>query len=374
MCEEADQGRSGVGRRVGERVSLPVMQETGSRIGQGKVACFFAKVDDPAILERVEFYAQDIRILRDLGFEVRIATKLTDLAPADLYFVWWWTWAFFPVTYARSRGKPVVISGTMNWHVHGERNRLHRWMIERSLRRADANIFVSQLELARVTADVEVSGASYSPHTYEEGDYYPADVPEEKICLSVAWTGKHNAVRKCVPEIIDAAVALHADFPDLRFLIAGLRGDGYADLQARIDAHGAGDYVEFLGVVSKEEKIRLMRACSVYLSPSRFEGFGLAILEAMACGACVVTSPVGAVPEVVGAAGVLVDGTDVDAIRLAVTDLLRDPERRASVGQRAAARAKELFKYERRLTDLGAVIAKVLHARNAETASRTAAQ
>ena len=53
------------------------------------------------MLRRVEFYAQDLRILADLGFDVRIATKLTELRPADLYFVWWWTWAFFPVLITR---------------------------------------------------------------------------------------------------------------------------------------------------------------------------------------------------------------------------------------------------------------------------------
>ena len=338
----------------------PIMQSSYASVGRGKVACFFAKVDDPAILDRVEFYAQDIRILRDLGFEVRVATKVQELAPADVFFVWWWTWAAFPVAYARLRGKPVVVTGTMNWHVHRERNRLHQFMIERSLRHADANVFVSRLELANVTADVPVRGASYSPHTYEEHDYFPAAVPEEPFCLSVAWTGEHNAVRKCVPEIIDAAVRVHARYPEYRFLIAGVKGDGYEALQARIDDHGAGDYVEFLGVVTKEEKIRLMRACTVYLSPSRFEGFGLAILEAMACGACVVTSPVGAVPEVVGDAGVLVDGTDVAEVAAATAALIDDPARRRALGRRAAERAKTLFRYDRRLGDLANVIAPLL--------------
>jgi glycosyltransferase involved in cell wall biosynthesis len=57
-----------------------------------------------------------------------------------------------------------------------------------------------------------------------------------------------------------------------------------------------------------------MRECTVYLQPTRYEGFGLAILEAMSCGAPVVTSARGAVPEVVGDTAILVDGTSPMAI------------------------------------------------------------
>jgi hypothetical protein len=61
--------------------------------------CFFAKVDSPEVLERVNFYAQDIRILRELGYEVVVATRLKDIPfGCDLYYIWWWSWALLRVS------------------------------------------------------------------------------------------------------------------------------------------------------------------------------------------------------------------------------------------------------------------------------------
>jgi hypothetical protein len=80
-----------------------------------KKACFFAKVKDPGVLDRVEFYAQDLQILAELDFDVRIATSLTEIRPADFYFIWWWTWAFFPLTFARLYGKPSLITGVFDY-------------------------------------------------------------------------------------------------------------------------------------------------------------------------------------------------------------------------------------------------------------------
>ena len=67
-------------------------------------AVFFAKVSHPEILERHEFYATDLRILRELGFDVIICTKAWPIPKADLYYVWWWTWAFLPWIRAKVAG------------------------------------------------------------------------------------------------------------------------------------------------------------------------------------------------------------------------------------------------------------------------------
>src|SRR5215471_2936521 len=92
--------------------------------------CFFARVADPSVLERVEFYAQDIQILRDLGCDLHIATHLYDIRPADLYFVWWWTWAFYPIAAARVLRKPVVVTGVIDLQVFAPRPKLHQRLMK----------------------------------------------------------------------------------------------------------------------------------------------------------------------------------------------------------------------------------------------------
>ena len=78
-------------------------------------------------------------------------------------------------------------------------------------------------------------------------------------------------------------------------------------------------------------------ACLVF--PSLYEGFGLPVLEAMACGTPVIASNRGALPEVVGEAGTLVDPLDADAFAKAICDLFNTPARRAERSARASAQA-----------------------------------
>jgi glycosyltransferase involved in cell wall biosynthesis len=81
----------------------------------------------------------------------------------------------------------------------------------------------------------------------------------------------------------------------------------------------------------------------------------------MSCGAAVVTTPVGAVPEVVGEAAVMVEGSSPEQIAKSVIRLLDEPSLRQRLGTCARARAESLFSYERRKRELGEVIAEVMH-------------
>src|SRR5579871_6114451 len=285
-----------------------------------KTICFFARVKNRDVLERVEFYARDIAILKELGYEVRIATTPGELAPADLYYGWWWTWGFVPVTCAALRRKPVVITGVFDLWCFDTRPLLHRALHRLALRHADANVFISTLERDQVSERFTVRRPIYSPLTVDTDLYRPlereTDCTQNPYALTFAGSGMNdgNSRRKCIEELIRAAPLIRSRFPQLRFVIAGNKGTDYPGLAAVAAEVGAADYIEFPGVVSRERKIELMQNCAVYLQPSRFEGFGLSLLEAMSCGAAVVSSPVGAVPEVLGECGTMADGADPNSI------------------------------------------------------------
>jgi glycosyltransferase involved in cell wall biosynthesis len=169
-----------------------------------------------------------------------------------------------------------------------------------------------------------------------------------------------NAERKCLPEIIRAAGLIHEDHPEIKFLIAGEKSTYYPVLKEMVRNMGAEGYIEFPGVVTKEKKIEYMQNCGVYLQPSRFEGFGLAILEAMSCGAPVVTSAAGALPELTGDTAVIVDGRSPENIASAVDKLLRSAELRKNIGMKARHRAESVFSFEVRKQKLGEVIEGLL--------------
>ncbi|MGE5073306.1 MAG: glycosyltransferase, partial [Anaerolineae bacterium] len=83
----------------------------------------------------------------------------------------------------------------------------------------------------------------------------------------------------------------------------------------------------------------LYAGATLFIMPSLFEGFGLSILEAMACGAPVITSAAGALPEVAGDAAVLVDPTSAEGMAEAMRNLLMDDTKRFALQQKGLERA-----------------------------------
>ncbi len=122
-----------------------------------------------------------------------------------------------------------------------------------------------------------------------------------------------------------------------RLVLAGAVGWLCADVLRRIEALGKD--VLRLGHVSAEILPALYNGARLLVYPSLYEGFGLPPLEAMACGTPVVASSAGALPEVVGDAGLLVDPQDVEGLAAAMAELLADAERWTALRQAGLARA-----------------------------------
>jgi len=99
--------------------------------------------------------------------------------------------------------------------------------------------------------------------------------------------------------------------------------------------------VTFLGFVDDSDLPKLYTAADLFVFPSLHEGFGLPILEAMACGAPVITSNVFCMPEVAGGAAVLVNPYDVNEIARAMYNVLTNDELRKEMIKRGMRRAKQ---------------------------------
>ena len=101
------------------------------------------------------------------------------------------------------------------------------------------------------------------------------------------------------------------------------------------------DYVHLLGFTEDGDLPALYRQAELLAFPSLYEGFGLRVLEALACGIPVVASSASSVPEVVGEAGLLVSPTDTAAWTAALRQALEDTALRADLRARGLARAAE---------------------------------
>ncbi len=98
-------------------------------------------------------------------------------------------------------------------------------------------------------------------------------------------------------------------------------------------------WVRWIGPVSEADKPAIYRSAAAFIFPSRYEGFGLPVLEAMACGVPVVASDTSSIPEVVGAAGILLPPDDAEGMAGALLQLLQDAAFHAEMRRRALAQA-----------------------------------
>lgn len=323
--------------------------------------CFFCKISDRSKLFLIEFYHQDIKILKGIDPYLTIATKYSEIDwKADVIFVWWWTYAFYPVFVSKLLAKKLIITGTFNYKCplaasdYFRRPLWQRVLIKYSIKHADKNILVSKNEYEQIRADWKLNNLVYSPHCIDTAKYSRGIyVGRKNELFTICWTGKENVKRKCLYEIIDS-VALLKDKLDVHLNIAGHKGDAFEEVKEYIRERDLSAYVDILGEISEEEKLEYLQKCKFYLQPSRYEGFGLAIAEAMSCGAVVITTDVGEVKNVVGDAGIMINDVSPITIANAIEEYWdKDLE---SISISAHDRIQTLFSMDRREKDIMNVI------------------
>ncbi len=126
-----------------------------------------------------------------------------------------------------------------------------------------------------------------------------------------------------------------------------------------IKVHNLSESIINLGLPTREELVEIYNAADILLAPSLYEGFGLTVLESMACGLPVITSSVSSLPEVSGDAAVLVDPLNMDEMVAAVVSLIGNPNQYQRLVKGWLDRAK-LFTWEKTAEQVAAVYEHVL--------------
>ncbi len=159
--------------------------------------------------------------------------------------------------------------------------------------------------------------------------------------------------RKNYVRLIDAFMRMRAEVdPGVQLLIAGERGWLCDRILAEANKH---ESVRLLGFVSDEDLPALYRGASLFAFASLYEGFGLPVLEAMACGVPVVCSDASSLPEVAGDAALLVNPCAVDELAHAMSRVLREDSLRQGLADRGLAQAAR-FTWQRSARQVRALI------------------
>ncbi|HRF88240.1 MAG TPA: glycosyltransferase family 4 protein [Pseudomonadales bacterium] len=164
----------------------------------------------------------------------------------------------------------------------------------------------------------------------------------QKIPFRLMCTASADQPLKGLKFLLKAVAALRERYPQLSLLVVGKpKAGGYTEnLIARL---GIGDIVQFVSGISTEQLVQHYNEAEIVVCPSLYEGFGLPAGEAMSCGTAVISSNGGALPEVVGDAGLVVQAGSEQAIADAIVDLFEHPEKRAQLAQAGRARIESTF-------------------------------
>jgi glycosyltransferase involved in cell wall biosynthesis len=265
------------------------------------------------------------------------------------------------LAFARQVGAPVALH-----YLHREPRRLWAYVDHLTLKRYDLIVTISDatrrdLEHAGIPRARIVVAYPGVDHTYRPGPPRP-----HRPYLRAAYVGG-LIVRKNLELALRGIAMARARGTDVRFVIAGTGDRAGVLRQLTIDL-GLGSAVEFTGLIDHDAKLELLRDADVFLFPSRLEGFGMAAVEALACGTPVIGLRTTSTSEIVrhGETGVLLDDPD-DPAALAdvLATLAASPDRRVEMGRRGAEDVRQRFSWMQSAETVTAAYRSVVKTRRA---------
>lgn len=217
-----------------------------------------------------------------------------------------------------------------------------------------------------ITAIYLAAGGQYTPQDHSLLDMavrQKYDLPDFYL-LYLGGYELHKNVMTLLLAWTYVGPALGEDYP---LLLAGRKPERpspiFPDYDTYIENLGIGNYVRWIGAVDEADKPALYRNAEAFVFPSRREGFGLAPLEAMACGTPVITTAVTSLPEVVGDAAFAVDPDDYRQMAGSIIATVMESNTAADLRQRGLQQAKK-FSWETTATETLLIYDQLLNGRS----------
>jgi glycosyltransferase involved in cell wall biosynthesis len=253
---------------------------------------------------------------------------------------------------ARLRGKPVVITP----HFHPDHPHYERWSNYWLLKHCDAVIAVSEYERDYLAGKgVSPDRIVITGNGVHVDEYRPTDPARFKATLREAH-GVADDVRaivfigrkleyKGIATLVEAFKRLPHKLGAALFL-AGPSSAWFDDFYQGLPPSDREKIID-LGVLSHADKVDLLHLADVLVLPSRFEAFGIVLLEAWACGTPVIAASTGAMPGIVSDGGFVFEYGNVDRLAVQIERLLEDGDLASRMGRRGRERLLERYTWGR---------------------------
>jgi glycosyltransferase involved in cell wall biosynthesis len=314
----------------------------------------------------MEYYYQDIKALESIGYDVIVVNNYFKIPlNFEIIIIWWWSYALIPILLSKILNKKSFVTGAFNFQEQksipnsGFLNRpfYQKILIKTAFRLANYNLIVGKNEFIQLKRYFGTNNIFYFPHCVGDDyfNFYNTSSPRSDL-LCIAWSGKNNLIRKGIYDIIDAIEILKYKGIKIRLIFGGHKGDGYDILVEYIQNKQLKEYVEFVGELTKSEKISLMSKSLLYLQPSYYEGFGVAAAEALALGSCIITCDVGEVKNVLSDGAFYIKPGDPKSLSEAIIYLIQNNELRQTLINFGQVHLKRNYSFKSKIIKLNNLI------------------
>jgi glycosyltransferase involved in cell wall biosynthesis len=310
-------------RRTGDETYVANLLRELAPLADGERLAAVTRRPDlvPEGIEAVELAARS----QSLRMAVRLPRLLRELRPSLAHFLY-----VVPPAY---RGRSVVTVQDLSFDrlpgLMSRRDRaLFRTFVPRSVRRAERVLTGSEWSKNDLVDRYGIAPGRIVVTPYGVDPTFHPNGPREPERPYALFVGGIQP-RKDPLAAVEALALLDGE---LKLVVVGAEKRGGDEVRSAVRRLGLEQRVELAGHVERDKLAILYRGAACLVFPSRYEGFGLPVLEAMASGTPVVAASAGAVPEVAGDAAILVEPGDPAAIAAGIEQALADRERLVSAG------------------------------------------
>jgi glycosyltransferase involved in cell wall biosynthesis len=336
---------------------------------------FYSSVKDVNLFNLTGFYLEDINALRSVGYEVLTTNKVFHFLffwNYDISFFYFYKKSFVPALISLFFFKKILFTGGIDdlspmVKVSYAKRLLFKILFVLNYIIADSCNIVSIDDLFNTSQIlnwlcISTRKLKYFPHSISLNNFtITSNERKENIICTICWMDNiSNVKRKGVDATVRIFKKIIETNTDFKLYIIGSGGDGMDYIKKIADNLQLNNSVFFTGAISEDEKINLLRKSKFYFQLSQYEGFGLAVIEAMALNCFIVHSGKGGLKDTIGDNGYIVDETkETDSVVLDLLKISSDYYRYESLLNSNSRKVDHLFSSSTRANNFKSVIDEI---------------
>lgn len=287
---------------------------------------FYSSVNNIQLFEITGFYLFDIKALELCGYKVLKTNSYKSFLKFwtyDISFLYFYKKSILPAIISFFFRKNILYSGGVDElstevNINSSLRNIYKslfvfnYLLSSRCNIVSTNDFINTTKVLHQFGIKNISKLVYFPHCIDtQNKLFSNFHKKENIFTTICWMGSiENVKRKGLDKSLEIFKIFLSRNPNFKFYIIGTHGEGKDYLQDVVNSLDITNHVVFTGALNENNKIELLQRSKFYFQISLYEGFGLAVLEAMICRNIIIHSGKGGLSDTIGERGILISKND----------------------------------------------------------------